>query len=441
MAYSDDAVKSKLSSLNETQDSIVANAQWIMFHRRHADRTAALWMQKLQESPLPRRLVLIYLANEVVQQSRARGKQDFLLAFEPLIADATGVAYKGASQDAQGKVRRVTEVWRQRGIFDRRILDQVDARMAEIDKTRAGKSAGGAKLGGSLFGGGTGGSVPPELDSISKSVASLNKADITKTPAINAAEVDYARTTDASAPLPTPPVHAARLAALMKNLATAQGALEASMQARKELLSGLEELIQTNRSKLAEDEEIALELSKKRETIDMKKQEVEDAIMSGLSSNDHYNATTHSTFMDNVTNGSPELDPERPEAEGFTPPPEAEPLAQHSSPAPASDNLSQLPPSEHIQANTSIVEPMAAQSPVVDNSRPILDPSMTPPASVSASSNGVRQPSSEVPSDPRLKRRKMSHKTTEEEMSEDLFGAGGLGGAVDEDSISAMLDS
>lgn len=33
MAYADDAVRAKLSALNETQDSIVSVAQWIIFHR------------------------------------------------------------------------------------------------------------------------------------------------------------------------------------------------------------------------------------------------------------------------------------------------------------------------------------------------------------------------------------------------------------------------
>lgn len=33
MAFTEDAVKAKLSALNETQDSIVSVAQWIMFHR------------------------------------------------------------------------------------------------------------------------------------------------------------------------------------------------------------------------------------------------------------------------------------------------------------------------------------------------------------------------------------------------------------------------
>ena len=33
MAYTDEGVKAKLSALNETQESIVTVAQWIMFHR------------------------------------------------------------------------------------------------------------------------------------------------------------------------------------------------------------------------------------------------------------------------------------------------------------------------------------------------------------------------------------------------------------------------
>jgi len=33
MSYTDDAVKAKLSALNESQEAIVTVAQWIMFHR------------------------------------------------------------------------------------------------------------------------------------------------------------------------------------------------------------------------------------------------------------------------------------------------------------------------------------------------------------------------------------------------------------------------
>lgn len=74
MAYTDDAVKAKLSALNETQESIVTVAQWVMFHRRHADRTAAIWLQKLKEAGGSKRLNLIYLANGIFAPDRTYDK-------------------------------------------------------------------------------------------------------------------------------------------------------------------------------------------------------------------------------------------------------------------------------------------------------------------------------------------------------------------------------
>ncbi len=69
-------------------------------------------------------------STEVVQQSKARHKEDFLTAFSPFIADAASVAYKGASADIQGKLRRVVDVWRERNIFDREVLQDMDNRLA-----------------------------------------------------------------------------------------------------------------------------------------------------------------------------------------------------------------------------------------------------------------------------------------------------------------------
>lgn len=129
MAFSDESVKAKLSALNETQDSIVSVAQWIMFYRRHADRTAQLWLDRLRESNTSKKLNLIYLANEIMQQAKVRRKEDFLVAFMPIIAEATALSYKGATQEVQNKIRRVVEVWRQRQILETAIQDATEARI------------------------------------------------------------------------------------------------------------------------------------------------------------------------------------------------------------------------------------------------------------------------------------------------------------------------
>ena len=66
---------------------------------------------------------------EVAQQSKARRKDDFLIAFSPVIAEATATAYKGATNEVQQKLRRVVEVWRQRQIFEIPIQDAIEARI------------------------------------------------------------------------------------------------------------------------------------------------------------------------------------------------------------------------------------------------------------------------------------------------------------------------
>ncbi|GAB7362835.1 hypothetical protein MBLNU230_g3138t1 [Neophaeotheca triangularis] len=461
MAYSDDAVKAKLSALNESQDSIVTVAQWIMFHRRHADKTAALWLDRLRESNTPKRLNLIYLANEVVQQSRARSKQDFLLAFEPLIADATAMAYKGASQEVQGKLRRVVEVWRQRTIFDLNIQANTEKRLDELDKSRGGKANGGGKLGGSLFGG-SAGSVPPELEGISKSLTATTKAETSAMPLLNTANTEHAKMTDPNTPLPTPPVHAARLSALMRNLASAQGAVEASIKAREELVAGLETLINTNRSKLTEEKTNATDLAMRRENIENRKREVEDGIMRGLSNPSTPNTPNFSPpglapLTDDAAPTAPP-EPDRPDFERFTPPPpEVESFTPpHDPPAPANDSthpsfIGDAAASEALLSAPTGAEPFNPIPPSHEQPPPEFQPANQTPTDAAAAAKSfletlnlppvpsVDQGDLHAPQDPRLKRRKYSHKSGRDDEGEAELFANGAGEGMDEEGIAAML--
>lgn len=381
MAYTDDAVKAKLSALNETQESIVTVAQWVMFHRRHADRTGAIWLQKLKEAGGSKRLNLIYLANgtvivssvldslqtnwslpEVAQQSKARKKDDFLIAFSPIIAEASATAYKGATNEVQQKLRRVIEVWRQRQIFETPIQEAIEARIdgknhvisedltiesssydlhTELDKSRSSSKK--PLLGGSLFSNSSGPSAPTEIQplvplqiSVSKAVASANSAAAT-------ADVEYDKLTDPSKTIPTPPVHAARLSALLKSLASAEGAVSESIKARRALLDGLEKIVDMNRSALTLEEAQHVEFSSRKGLIEAKKRDVEDGIMRGLSA-ESSPAATHATLTPDPKvhiNGKATPQPhdassaplERPHVEELTPPP-VESLTPVGSPRP-----------------------------------------------------------------------------------------------------------
>jgi regulator of Ty1 transposition protein 103 len=56
--------------------------------------------------------------------------QDVGLAnMDKIVVEATATAYKGATNDIQQKIRRVTEVWRQRNVFEGPILEAVETRV------------------------------------------------------------------------------------------------------------------------------------------------------------------------------------------------------------------------------------------------------------------------------------------------------------------------
>ncbi|KAJ6444181.1 regulator of Ty1 transposition protein 103 [Purpureocillium lavendulum] len=309
MAYNDDSVLARLSSLNESHDSIATAAQWIMFHRRHADRTVQLWMQRLKDSSSTKRLSLVYLANEVVQQSRIRHKEDFVIAFSPVVAEASAIAYKGAPAEIQTKLRRVIDVWKDRTIFEAPIQAAIESRLDELDKSR-----GAAKPGftGSPFGGGS--STPAEFAPLVSAHQKVVKLSGPLKGTVSSANQEYEKQTDPNTAVPSAPVYAARLNGLLRTLANAESAVAECVKAREGLVSGLEKLLEVNKAALEVDKAAAEEFVRRKAEIEEKKQQVEVAIMRALGPAEGNGPPEEGGFA------SPPPEPDRPEMEALTPP-------------------------------------------------------------------------------------------------------------------------
>lgn len=264
----------------------------------------------MKESTPNKKLVLIYLANEITQTSKMRKKEEFLRAFEPILAEATAIAYKGSPHETQGKIRRVVEVWRQRAIFNPSIQQEVEKRLNEVDSSRTTKKP---ALGGSLF---SSSSIPTDLAPVAPQALALQKADLAAKPALATANQDYEKLTNPNATVPSAPMHAAGLAALTKKLALAESAVADSLKARQALVAGLEKLLQTNKDKLLQEEELVEDLHTRKDAIDSRKREVEEAILKGLSSAEQNRISTAPLP---IATTSPRQD--RPQVEELTPPP------------------------------------------------------------------------------------------------------------------------
>ncbi|KAI9831635.1 MAG: hypothetical protein M1826_003244 [Phylliscum demangeonii] len=356
MAYTDDGVLAKLSALNETQESIVTVAQWVMFHRRHAERTVQLWFTRLKESTATKKLNLIYLANEVAQQSKVRRKHDFLVAFSPIITDATAAAYRGASSEVQNKLRRVVEVWRQRQIFELPIQEAIESRINEIDRSR---SSGKKPLFGGSMTSGVSPPVPSELQPLVPLQTAVGKLDGSKASSVANAKQEYHEVTDPAASKPTPPVHAARLSGLLKTLASAEGAVAESIKARQTLIHGLGMLLEQNRAVLEKDESEQAELVRRKAEVETQKREVEDGIMRGLAADEpgHHAGASADANGDGVNVDGSTRDPHgapldyhtvmemrSPAMEALSPPPMEELTPPHSPPRAAATEADDASP-------------------------------------------------------------------------------------------------
>lgn len=273
-----------------------------------------------------------------------------------IIAEATAIAYKGSSNDIQQKLRRVVEVWRQRSIFELPIQEAVEARVdgrspcvvlfihpaysaVEIDKSRStGKKP---LLGGSLFSSSSG-STPSELQPLVPLQVAVSKATVASTASATAANAEYDKMHHPSTPLPTPPVHAARLSQLLKALANAESSVSEVIKSRIALIEGLEKLLETNRSALSKEQSIVAQLTERKSETEATKREVEDGIMRGLSA-ENSPAVNHG-------DAGPEGEPiSRPEVEALTPPP-VEAITPVGSPKQAAQesDFSAVPPQPQI---------------------------------------------------------------------------------------------
>lgn len=183
--------------------------------------------------------------------------------------------------------------------------------VAEIDKSRSnGKKP---LLGGSLFTSSSN-ATPNELQPLVPLQVALSKASMASGTSTAGANAEYDKMQDPSTPVPTPPVHAARLSQLLKALANAESSVSEVIKSRVALIDGLEKLLETNRSALSKEQSQASQLVERKTETESKKREVEDGIMKGLSVENAPSTAQGDTGIgaENVA---------RPEVEALTPPP------------------------------------------------------------------------------------------------------------------------
>lgn len=134
-------------------------SHWCVFHRKRAKALAPVWQKELRAAPGKRKLSFLYLANDVLQNSRKKGPE-WIEALWPKMEWATKHTIKATSDEkTQKSCAKLVKVWLERRIFGSRSLEGWldasggdDAGDAAADKRAAppGAAHRGAPQGGAL---------------------------------------------------------------------------------------------------------------------------------------------------------------------------------------------------------------------------------------------------------------------------------------------------
>ncbi|PIA50978.1 hypothetical protein AQUCO_01100059v1 [Aquilegia coerulea] len=109
----------KLARLNSSQQSIETLSHWCIFHMNKAKQVVETWARQFHCSPREQRLSFLYLANDILQNSRRKGSE-FVAEFWKVLPDALNDMIENGDELGKNSALRLVDIWDQRKVFGSR---------------------------------------------------------------------------------------------------------------------------------------------------------------------------------------------------------------------------------------------------------------------------------------------------------------------------------
>lgn len=125
MSFSEESLIKKFQDLNNTQQSVQTLSLWLIHHRKHAKTIANIWLKELlNEIKSERKLTFIYLANDILQNSRKKG-QEYQTEFTTnILLEAIQSTSLVADSKLRFTLERILNIWKDRKIFPDNRIEQ-----------------------------------------------------------------------------------------------------------------------------------------------------------------------------------------------------------------------------------------------------------------------------------------------------------------------------
>lgn len=125
--YSESALTSKLCELNGSAPSIQGVSLWLIHHRKHYKNSVQVWYRELAKQGMDRKLTLLYLANDVVQNTRKKFPEVGKEFGSFMVSVFTHLSALDLDRKTVGSIGRLVNIWRERQIFESKVLQEVSS--------------------------------------------------------------------------------------------------------------------------------------------------------------------------------------------------------------------------------------------------------------------------------------------------------------------------
>ncbi|XP_040288288.1 regulation of nuclear pre-mRNA domain-containing protein 1A [Bufo bufo] len=134
-AFSEAALEKKLSELSNSQQSVQTLSLWLIHHRKHSRVIVSVWDRELRKAKPNRKLTFLYLANDVIQNSKRKGPE-FTKDFAPVIVHAFRHVSSEVDEGCKKHLGRVLSIWEERAVYENDILDNLKTALYGEKKTK-----------------------------------------------------------------------------------------------------------------------------------------------------------------------------------------------------------------------------------------------------------------------------------------------------------------
>eukprot|EP00090_Calanus_glacialis_P036992 TRINITY_DN6332_c0_g1_i2.p1 TRINITY_DN6332_c0_g1~~TRINITY_DN6332_c0_g1_i2.p1 ORF type:complete len:376 (+),score=117.16 TRINITY_DN6332_c0_g1_i2:52-1128(+) len=123
--YTEAIFERKLIELRDSQKEIQSLSQYCVHNRQHCKSVVKVWYKNIKTTAVTRKLTAMYLANDVVQNSKKRGPeyaQEFGMVMRKVFEH---LAVMDFNDKTIMSLVRLIGIWQERQIFDKKILHEI----------------------------------------------------------------------------------------------------------------------------------------------------------------------------------------------------------------------------------------------------------------------------------------------------------------------------